>query len=120
MDKLKKVVEFVKASFADKEARKVLAIVLAVLFLVFIASQAKAKAVASLQDNQGIVITLFDDPCKLTKHVTNLPYRATWTENGKTSEGCAGVRGPVVVLFFESDKTVGVIPSQAFSPVSGV
>jgi hypothetical protein len=70
---------------------------------------------------QGIVLTLYDQPCEL-KEVSNLPIRITWTENGKTIEGCAAIRpdAGMVVMYFKDDKTVGLAPISAFKPATGV
>ena len=69
----------------------------------------------------GISITVYSEPCAL-KEVSNLPARATWTENGKTFEGCAAANPElgVVVFFFREDKSVAAVPMQAFAPVIGV
>ena len=71
------------------------------------------------QVETGQVITLFDEKCTL-KEVSNLPYRLTWTEKGEVSEGCFGVRDGMVVMYFASDKTVGVAPTEVFRKVVGV
>jgi hypothetical protein len=67
----------------------------------------------------GARIVLTNEPCKLPE-VTNLPYRATWEEKGKTFEGCYGARpdAGVVVAYF-SDKTAVAIPFQAFTKIQG-
>jgi hypothetical protein len=68
----------------------------------------------------GIVITLTNEDCKLPA-VSNLKKRATWTEKGKTFEGCWGGHPafPIVMGYF-ADKTVVVLPVEAFAPVTGV
>ena len=70
---------------------------------------------------QGVVITLHSEKCAL-KEVANLPRRATWVENGKVFEGCVGYVEALGVLmfFFKDDKSVAVIPADAFSKVTGV
>ena len=66
-------------------------------------------------------ITLHDEPCELKEVVTNLPYKATWTENGKSFEGCWGswVNDQRVLAYF-TDKTVALIPFNALAKVQGV
>jgi hypothetical protein len=66
-------------------------------------------------DSQGIHLELFEEPCQLKEYVTNLPYRATWTEKGKTFEGCF-VPYPNVglVTAYFSDRTVALIPIDIF------
>ena len=67
----------------------------------------------------GVVITLHKDKCEL-KDVVNLPHLATWDEKGKTFQGCWGFNPIGVVMLYFSDKTVGVVPSSAFTKVQGV
>ena len=66
------------------------------------------------------VITVYTEPCAV-KAVGNLPKRATWTEKGKTFEGCAGSHPqyPILVFYFEGDKSVVVIEHGAFQKVTG-
>ena len=66
-------------------------------------------------DVEGVKISLTDEPCKLTMAVENLKYRATWTEKGKTFEGCYGGHPflPIVMAYF-SDKTVVALPVEIF------
>lgn len=82
----------------------------------FLAVHSLAKPVAQASQG-GITITLHDDPCK-SEAVSNLPYRITWTEKGKTFEGCFTVNQGIVVAYFTDDKTVAIMPGQVFSPVS--
>lgn len=77
-----------------------------------------AEPVLQTQTADGIVITLHTEKCEL-KEVSNLPYRITWQEKGKSTEGCFGSNGRVVIFYF-ADKTVGVIPVQVFEKVIGV
>jgi len=65
----------------------------------------------------GVTVTLFDEKCKLPV-VKNLPLRATWTQGGKTVEGCFGgfTEANAVGIYFE-DGTVAVIPAQAIKPL---
>jgi hypothetical protein len=64
---------------------------------------------------ESFVVSLTDERCKLAV-VTNLPGRATWTEKGRTFEGCYGVSHSVVAFYFE-DRTVVMLPREAFSRV---
>jgi hypothetical protein len=70
-------------------------------------------------DLEGVRIVLTDDKCDLTV-VANLPYKATWTEKGRTFTGCWGVMGQNVVAFFSEDKTVAAIPVQVFQKLQEV
>ena len=65
----------------------------------------------------GVTVTLFDEKCKLPA-VNNLPLRATWTQAGKTTEGCFGgfTEANAIGIYFE-DGTVAVIPAQAIKPL---
>ena len=71
------------------------------------------------QVQTGQIITLFDEKCSLTE-ITNLPFRLTWTDQGKVTEGCFGVRDGMVVMYFSADKTVGLAPTEVFRKVLGV
>lgn len=73
-------------------------------------------------DAEGVRIELFDEPCILKDLVSNLPYRATWTEKGKVFEGCfvPNPNAGFVVAYFREDKSVAVIPMDAFKKVVGV
>lgn len=68
----------------------------------------------------GAKVVLTDEPCKL-QAVANLKYRATWSEKGKTYEGCFGPRPDmgVVMAYFE-DRTVVALPIQMFVKVSTI
>jgi len=65
----------------------------------------------------GITVTLFDEKCKLPA-IKNLPLRATWTQSGKTIEGCFGgfSEAGAIGLYFE-DKTIAVVPAAAIKPL---
>ena len=67
---------------------------------------------------QNVRIVLTDEACSL-KEVTNLPYRATWTQDGKTIEGCVGAFGGGFLAFYFADKTVAIVPSRVFVPLTG-
>ena len=80
-----------------------------------ISGNAKAEPMY-FAEADGATVTLHSEPCALTDVVTNLPRRATWSEKGKTFEGCWSARPDIgiVVLYFSGDKTVGLAPMQAF------
>jgi hypothetical protein len=69
----------------------------------------------------GVKVVLYTEPCKLSSQVTNLPYRATWEENGKVDEGCFGVDDArsLVRLYF-ADKTVVAAYKQEFVRITGI
>ena len=68
---------------------------------------------------QGVTITVFNEPCKLDA-VTNLPFRATWEENGKVTEGCVAPRPDAgVVVGYFADKTIALMPIQMFKRLIG-
>lgn len=90
------------------------------LILLLAAPHAIAKPIAMLTDESGVSITVFDEKCALAA-VSNLPGRATWTEKGKTFEGCVGVTPfGVLTFYFEGDKSVVIIPIQAFDLVKEI
>jgi len=67
---------------------------------------------------EGVTITLFDEPCSLDA-VENLPYKATWTENGVTFQGCWNFfQNAGVIVGYFSDKSVAPMPVQIFKPLS--
>ena len=82
----------------------------------FVVSPALADPVATASAD-GVLITFYSDKCAL-KEVVNLPYRAVWTEGGKSVEGCYTARpeAGVVVCYF-ADKTVGLVPYRALKEV---
>ena len=92
------------------------ALALAVILFPLIA---KAAPVLQVSDGSG-TITVYDEPCAL-KTVSNLQYRATWTEGKKTFEGCIGPWGAmgVAVAYFD-DGSIAVVPLQALKKVTGV
>jgi hypothetical protein len=70
---------------------------------------------------QGIQILLHSDKCELTGQITNLPFKAQWSEKGKTLEGCWKPNNEVgSVDFYFSDKTSFSMPMQMFQKVTGV
>ena len=73
----------------------------------------QAQAVAD-----GATIILTDEPCKL-KEVTNLKFRATWSEKGKKYEGCYAVHPYGLIVAYFSDGAVAIMPMDAFTKVNG-
>jgi hypothetical protein len=53
------------------------------------------------------------------KEVSNLPYKATWVEDGRTYKGCWAANQGFVVGFFVDDKSVAVMPMRIFQKVTG-
>lgn len=80
-----------------------------ILMFVFSAAQAEPIAYAT---RDGITVTLHSEPCTV-QGIKNLANRATWDENGKRTEGCAGMFGPVVGFYFE-DQTMAVVSVELF------
>lgn len=71
-------------------------------------------------NGEGVTIQIHKEACTLAE-VKNLPRRATWTERGKTFEGCAGLDQNLgIVLAFFVDRTVVALPLQVFQRVVGV
>jgi hypothetical protein len=107
-------------SFLRKVIAALGAVCLVVLLAVAVTWPTKAHAGPILKaEAEGIVVTIYEEACQL-KEVTNLPKRATWTEKGKTFEGCIGAHPqfPVLMGYF-SDKTVVVLPVEMFTRVVG-
>lgn len=92
-------------------------VVVTILYGCPITASAEPMYQTSLQD--GLTITLYSEPCAL-KEVVNLPKRATWDEKGKLFEGCWGVSPFGVAMFYFEDKTMAVIPAEAFKKVVGI
>jgi hypothetical protein len=98
----------------------VLGICLPVLiFTTFVLNLKTANAEPSYEaSGDGVRVVVYSEKCSLPE-VMNLAQRATWTEKGKTTEGCAGVHPMGVVLFWFSDRTVVAIPTSQFVRVVG-
>lgn len=91
---------------------------LVVYLLLALVSKVYAAAIFGLENN-GVTVTLYTEDCQL-KTVSNLPYRATWVEGGKTFEGCWGARPEAgVVLGFFDDGSIAMMPIQAFRKLVG-
>jgi hypothetical protein len=83
--------------------------------MVYGTAKAEPRYTASVQ---GVQITLYDEPCKLDA-VANLPHRATWTEQGKTFEGCFHFFEHVgLIVAYFADKSVAPMPPQIFKPLT--
>ena len=77
---------------------------------------AHAAAIAQIHD-KDVSITLYDEPCALAE-IKNLGYRATWTEGGKTFQGCWAARADLeIVAAYFDDKTIALIPFGVIKPV---
>lgn len=82
-------------------------------------TMAGARPMAQAQA-EGITITLHNEPCEM-KAIENLKMKATWQEKGKTFNGCWGAHPQYgLVMFYWEDKTVVILPGDAFAPVTGV
>ncbi len=69
-----------------------------------------------------LVIELTDEPCapELAAAATNLKRRATWRKGGPSGEffeGCWAGSPFGVIVFYFADRTVAVVPVNAFRPV---
>lgn len=87
------------------------------MLLAFVAVDANTAPVA-VADHEGIKVTLTDEKCTL-KVVTNLPFRVTWQEKGKSYEGCFAPNSGIVVMFFD-DGSVVVASGRAFRPLTSL
>ena len=84
-----------------------------------IVRKAYADPVAAFEQ-EGVRIVVYSESCALTETVTNLPNRATWTENGKTIEGCAqAFPQSGIAAFYFTDKSIAIVPLQMFQRVLG-
>lgn len=88
-----------------------------VLSIALYATSVHADVVA-VANIEGVKITLLNDKCDL-KEVSNLPYKATWIEDGRTYKGCWAANQGFVVGFFVDDKSVAVMPMRIFTKVTG-
>lgn len=97
------------------------AVVLAILFGIALAMlPIYGHAEPRLAVTQGnVTVTLYDDPCELGEKVTNLQFKATWQEGGRTFNGCWNARPDleVVVAYFD-DLTVALIPFRDLKRVT--
>ena len=100
-----------------KTASQAMLFFIAVLLAIVLAGTVANAAPIAAATAPGVTVTLFSDKCKLPA-VKNLPLRATWTQDGKTIEGCFGgfTEANAIGIYFE-DGTVAVIPAQAIKPL---
>lgn len=88
----------------------------------FLIAPGSLKAEAQFQAQvEGITITVYNEPCTI-KEVANLPYRATWLQDGKMHEGCFSYAPHVesLMMYFETDRSVAVVPVKFFKKLQGV
>jgi len=86
--------------------------------LILFSAAVQGAPVAS-GEADGVKVVLFNDPCEHKDVVSNLPYKATWTEKGVTYTGCYGMSPlRLIMSWFKEDKTVAVFPLQFFKPVT--
>lgn len=88
------------------------------LSLFFVVYGALAEPLYEVQQD-GVKITLTDEPCRLRDAVKNLDRRAVWEEKNLKSEGCFGQHPAGIVMFYFEDKTVFILPAGAFTRVFG-
>lgn len=88
------------------------------VFLWSIPKLVHASPLAQTVTAEGARIVVTDEECQL-KEVTNLKYRVVWHEKGKVYEGCYAVHPYGLVVAYFSDKTVAVMPLDAFTKVTG-
>ena len=100
-------------------ANKVLFALVVGLFLAMAMAPVFAEPVFQGQ-GQGVTITIYNEPCKL-EAVSNLPFRATWEEKGKVTEGCIAPRPEVgVVVGYFADRSIALMPIEMFQRLTGV
>jgi len=89
-----------------------------VVAMVLHAGQVRAAA-KFYAEADGARVVLHDDKCQLPE-VSNLPFRAEWTEKGTTYEGCWSPPHPNVgvVMAYFTDKTVVGLPAQMFKALT--
>lgn len=72
----------------------------------------------------GVVITIYDSPCRMENPPSNAPYRATWEERGKVFEGCVAAQQTRPTMFdFAaqfSDRALSCMPAEAFEPLQSM
>jgi hypothetical protein len=92
-------------------------LIFAFFVALFIFAPAIAEPMYEVRTDKA-VITIYSEACAMPE-VVNLSRRATWVEGAKTYEGCAGIRPDFgLVVFYFSDRTVGVVPISQFVKVT--
>jgi hypothetical protein len=95
------------------------AVISLALAAVFYSGRVFADPIFTAEGEGGATVLLYNEPCQI-KTLTNLPFRATWVEKGKTFEGCFVPRPEAqIVLFYFDDGTVGYIPFQMLRKTVG-
>ena len=95
-------------------------LVLLLLLSLHFASKAYADPRMQAKGEDGSVITIYDEPCKLKSVVSNLNYRALWQKGSERYEGCVGMSAFTgLLVFYFDDKTVFDLPRELFKPVTG-
>lgn len=118
LDSAKMQVQAVVAKVKSMLSKEVV-IAAVVGFVLGMAIGNASAAPIAVGGNETIQVTIYDEPCKLAGAPKNLTNRATWKEAGKITEGCVAPFGPVVGGYF-ADKTMVVMPSASFRPVSEI
>ena len=91
-------------------------IILIIWGVVIALSIGKGMAEPIAQVERGsIKVIIYSDKCSL-EAVSNLPFRATWIENGEITEGCVDLDVKLKLLkFYFADRTVVTMPMHYFS-----
>ena len=77
-------------------------------------SKSMAEPIAQVERG-SIKVIIYSDKCSL-EAVSNLPFRATWIENGEITEGCVDLDVKMKLLkFYFADRTVVTMPMHYFS-----
>ena len=98
---------------------RIIAATLLGICLVVVIGKAYAEPILKAEAN-GVVITIYNEPCTHSE-VANLPYRATWSQDGKVFDGCVGAfKSFGVAAFYFDDKTVAVVPLELFHKLVSV
>lgn len=99
--------------------KKLLTAVIVASVVAYFIPPTRAVAVYETRTDKAL-ITLYTESCTLPA-VSNLPLRATWIEAGQTFEGCWAPRPDAgLIVFYFSDRTVGLAPIAAFTKIMGV
>lgn len=91
------------------------------LVALLISPLAQAKSIAEFVRDDGVRVVLTNEKCGSPK-VINFPYRATWTEQGKTHNGCFALvldRG-LVAAYFAYDRSLALIEMDLFKAIAPI